>query len=334
MNKKNLIYLAIGLVVGGLSVYLLSDRTHLHDAHDSKAEVEQIHSEDEHDHDNDGEHDEHPSVVNLSDKVMKELGVEIKTATEGEIAEYIELTGEIVLNPNSLAHIVPRFVGVVKSVYKQIGDKVKKGDRIATIESNESLVSYDVKSSINGTILELHMTPGELIGGDAQHVAVVANLNSVWAELSLYQQDLSKVRKGQSVKISTSNNSSTFIGRIFYVSPTVDETTRTAIVRVKISNGKGDWKPGMFVSGSLLKSNRKVKVVVPNNAVQILNGKKVVFVNRGEGFTPQVVTLGVENNDLIEITAGLHSGDKYIAKGAYVFKSEILKESFGGGHHH
>ncbi len=273
--------------------------------------------------------EEHNKAINISQKVMREFGIEVQTAGPEKLTLHKDLTGEIVPNPYEVAHIIPRFAGIVKSVYKKIGDKVKKGDVIAVIESNESLVQYKVKSLISGTILELHMTPGELIG-DEQHVVQVANLKDVWAELNVYQKDLGEVKIGQKVEIFSPHSRNVFSGKLFYISPVVNEATRTAITRVKLDNRKGIWKPGMFISGKVFTSIKTVPLAVPKNAVQILNGQKVVFVKSEKGFEPQPVTLGIENGDFVEILDGLHPGDKYVSKGAYTFKSEILKDSFGG----
>ena len=325
MNKNNVIYLLIGVVVGGLAMFILFGGNTL--SSDENSSVEIGHN------DEDGHSEEgHSEGMNISDEVMQEFGIEVQTASEGNIAIHKNLTGEIVPNPYNVAHIVPRFAGIVKAVYKKIGDSIKKGDKIATIESNESLVSYDVTSSIDGTILKLHMTPGELVGGN-NHIVMVADLNNVWAELSIYQQDLGKIKVGQNVEITSPHSNTLFKGKLFYISPIVDEATRTSVARVKLSNRKGTWKPGMFISGNVLTSYKKVKIAVPKNAVQMLDGEKVIFVNSSEGFTPQVVALGMENSKLIEVIEGLHTGDKYVSKGAYTFKSEILKESFGGHGH-
>jgi len=325
MNKNNVIYLLIGVVVGGLAMFILFGGNTL--SSDENSSVEIGHN------DEDGHSEEgHSEGMNISEEAMQEFGIEVQTASEGNIAIHKNLTGEIVPNPYNVAHIVPRFAGIVKAVYKKIGDSIKKGDKIATIESNESLVSYDVTSSIDGTILKLHMTPGELVGGN-NHIVMVADLNNVWAELSIYQQDLGKIKVGQNVEITSPHSNTLFKGKLFYISPIVDEATRTSVARVKLSNRKGTWKPGMFISGNVLTSYKMVKIAVPKNAVQMLDGEKVIFVNSSEGFTPQVVTLGMENSKLIEVIEGLHTGDKYVSKGAYTFKSEILKESFGGHGH-
>merc|ERR1711879_352758 len=112
-----------------------------------------------------GEHIEE-ELVTLSDTEINELGIKLETVGSQKLQMHTDLTGEIVPDPDKIAHIVPRFAGVVKNVYKEIGDKVKKDEVIAIIESNESLVTYEVKSSIDGAVLDLHMTPGELIGDD------------------------------------------------------------------------------------------------------------------------------------------------------------------------
>ncbi len=333
-NKNKLIFLFIGIVIGALVVFagftLFDNKSTA--SNNIEAEHGDNHMDETEEHGEEHE-EEHSEVIKISDEVRKEFGIEVKTATSGKVVVHKDLTGEIVPNPYNVAHVVPRFAGIVKNVYQKIGDNVKKGDKIATIESNESLVQYDVTSSIDGTIIELHMTPGELIG-DEKHIVMIANLKNVWAELNVYQKDLGEVKVGQTVEITSPHTNSVFKGKLFYISPIVDEATRTAIARVRLNNSNGMWKPGMFVSGKVFTSYKLVNVAVPPNAVQILEDQKVIFVEGEEGFRPQVVTLGLENSKLIEVLDGLHIGDKYVAKGAYTFKSEILKESFGGGHGH
>lgn len=316
--KNKIICISLGLITGIIAGYFFSGS--LKSEPNLTKEKKEQHEE------------EHSTVINLPDSVLNEFGVKIAVAESGEITIHKDLTGEIIPNPYNLAHIVPRFKGIVKAVYRKIGDRVKKGDKIALIESNESLVQYEVTSSIDGVILELHMTPGELIG-DEKHVVTIANLNNVWAELNVYQKDLGDVKVGQLVEVRSPHTENVFRNKLFYISPTVDEATRTAIARVMLNNSNGVWKPGMFVSGKVYTTKKKVRVAIPKNAVQILEGQTVVFVKTGKGFQPRVVSLGIENDRLVEILDGLHTGESYVASGAFTFKSEILKESFGGDEH-
>ena len=327
MEKKNkYIFLLIGLVVG--AVLTLAAVTFLgsssEDAH-LKTETEII-------EDAGGEHSEE-ELVALSDAEINELGIKLDKVGSKKFQMHTDLTGEIVPDPDKLAHIVPRFAGVVKSVYKEIGDKVKKDEVIAVIESNESLVTYEVKSSIDGVVLDLHMTPGELIGDD-KHIVTVADLSSVWAELTVYQKDIDDIKLGQSAQIYFNDIENAINGKIFYISPTVDEHTRTATARVRLNNSSGYWKPGMFITGKVLTDFVEVDQAVTLNAIQNFEGQKVVFVKDGESFRPQPVTIGKTNTNYAEVLTGLNAGQTYIAEGAFVIKSELLKESFGGDDDH
>ncbi len=320
MNINNLTYLLVGIFLGGIVSYFVFGTSESGKTFPVEKQTEE-------------RSEKQSNFISISEETLKEFGIRIDVAGAGKLTIHKDLTGEIVPNPYEVAHIVPRFAGVVKEVFKEIGDKINKGEKIAVIESNESLVRYDVKSSINGTILELHMTPGELIG-DENHIVTIANLNTVWAELNIYQKDLGEVKTGQKIEISSPHSEKKYLGRLFYISPTVDEATRTAVARVNLDNSSGVWKPGMFVSGKVFTSTRRVKIAVPKNAVQILDGQKVVFVKSEKGFAPRTVTVGIENGKSVEILDGLHEGETYVAEGAFTFKSELLKESFGGEHDH
>ncbi|MDZ7765847.1 MAG: efflux RND transporter periplasmic adaptor subunit [Melioribacteraceae bacterium] len=90
----------------------------------------------------------------------------------------------------------------------------------------------------------------------------------------------------------------------------------------------------MFITAKVLTDFIEVDQAVTLNAIQNFEGQKVVFVKDGEGFRPQPVTIGKTNTKYAEVLSGLNTGQNYIAEGAFVIKSELLKESFGGGHGH
>ena len=329
-NKSKYFYLLIGIIVGGLIVYGGMSFIETNSIESNIAHQNAGFDEGENKPNNDEEHSE---IVKLSEEELKELGIKVEKVSSQKLQLHTDLTGEIVPSPENVAHIVPRFTGLVKNVYKKIGDNVGKGEVIAIIESNESLVTYEVKSSIEGVVLELHMTPGELIGDD-KHVVTVADLSSVWAELNVYQKDLKKIRVGQTAEIYFDEINNAVNGKIFYLSPTLDEHTRTATARVRLNNTMGSWKPGMFVSSRVLTDLIKVEQAVTLNSIQNFDGQKVVFVKDGYGFKPQPITIGKTNTKYAEILSGLNKDQNYIAQGAFVIKSELLKESFGGDHDH
>ena len=158
------------------------------------------------DHEDHGEeqgHDEdgHEELVSLSADEMREFGIVVTPAGSATLTSSVDLPGEIQTNDNMLAHIVPRFPGIVTDVRAQVGDRVAAGQVLAVIESDESLSPYEVKTLIAGTVTAKHITLGEAVS--REHAAFdVADLRTVWADITVYQRDVSTVAVGQEVQIS------------------------------------------------------------------------------------------------------------------------------------
>ncbi len=276
---------------------------------------------------------EHHEVVTLSKEELKEFDIQLATAGPGVFEIHKDLTGEIRPDPERLAHIVPRFPGIVLEVRKQIGDRVKKGEVLAVIESNESLAPYEVRSLIDGTVIEMHLTRGEMVN-DATHAFVVADLSVVWANLNVYQKDLPYIHLGQKATVTGIEASLHYTGTISYVSPVVDETTRTATARVVVPNPQRAWRPGMFVNARVVVDAIRAPLVVPTTALETYENRTVIFVKTDDGFEPRPVKVGRTNDQFAEILDGLSAGEVYVAKNGFTLKAELLKESFGGGHGH
>jgi cobalt-zinc-cadmium efflux system membrane fusion protein len=277
--------------------------------------------------------EEHNEVVQLSAAELVEFNIELGIAAAEDIQIQVNLPGEIVIPSDQLAHIHPRFSGIVKDVYKYIGDEVKVGEALALIEGNASLSEYKVTSLLNGEIIEKHLTRGEVID-DAEHGFVVADMSQVWANLSLYQKDLPFVKIGQQVVISSGENLPQVQATITYISPVMNEVTRTAIARAIIPNRDRSWKPGLFITGSVKTRSQRVSVAVPKTALEFFEGEQVVFVQTAAGFEPRPVTIGLTNAVNVEITHGLAQGETYVKKGGFTLKAELQKSEMDAGHAH
>ncbi|MFQ5511620.1 MAG: efflux RND transporter periplasmic adaptor subunit [Candidatus Krumholzibacteriia bacterium] len=295
---------------------------------DQPPQVDDHHAEEE-------GHDEHreEAHVRVTAAEMNEFGIEVGTADGGKLHMYTTLPGEIIANQDHVAHVVPRFPGIVTEVRKQLGDPVKKGEVLAIIESNESLVEYQVKSLTDGIVIEKHITLGEVLGEDDE-AYVVADLSTVWVNLSVYQEDIPDVRVGQAVVISGGHDTPDVAARISYVGPVVDEHTRTGLARVVLSNEKRIWRPGLFVTGRILVSEETVPLLAPKTALQTIEDETCVFIETEEGFAPQAVQLGRRNDTHVEIVSGLTAGQRYITVGGFTLKAELSKSAFGDGHGH
>ncbi|MCZ7583334.1 MAG: efflux RND transporter periplasmic adaptor subunit [Deltaproteobacteria bacterium] len=237
------------------------------------------------------------------------------------------------MNTDRLAHVNPRFAGVIREVRRNLGDRVGAGQTLAVMESNESLSNYEIKAPISGTIIERHAHVGEL-HQDAEPLFVIADLSTVWVDLRIYQKDLPHVRKGQMVSISTGVNQPEYQGTISYLGPVVSEDTRTALARVVVKNAENLLRPGTFVTARVTVDETEVPLVVPQSAIQTIEDKASIFVHTDEGFRPVTITTGRTTTEQAEVLAGLQTGQRYAAKGAFTLKAQMSKASFGDGHNH
>lgn len=193
-------------------------------------------TEAEHDHHGDHAHDPNSlGSVTLLPEAFAGHGVEIQRSGPGLVSNEIDLPGEIVLNADRVAHIVPRFPGIVQKVNKSLGDPVRAGEVLAVVQSNASAAPYDVVSMVDGTVIEKHVTLGEFVRDDGD-LFVVADIATVWVNISVYARFLTDVKPGQKVRITSPGVRATARGKIDYVGPIVGESTRTGVARMVLSN--------------------------------------------------------------------------------------------------
>jgi len=200
-------------------------------------------------------------------------------------------------------------------------------------EPDTALTRYAIRAPFAGEVIERHVVRGEMLKEDSQ-AFVVADLGSVWVNLTVYQKDLPSVRVGQSVRVSPGKGLSEKTGTVSYVSPLVEEATRTATARVVLENEKGALRPGLFVTAVIVSEKLEVALAVPKTALTEIDGKTVVFVQTDGGFVPRDVKTGRSDEKLVEISEGLSLGENYVAAGTFSLKSELEKEAFGDGHSH
>lgn len=315
----------IGLVLGiALAAVLVLWQSFGHINKDSKADGVEKREEQNQPSTVDGHTvgvEEHDETVVLTQEQVKAAGIELATASPGELAIEVSLPGEVKLNADNLSHIVPRFGGEITQIHKKLGDKVAKGEILAIIESNESLSSYKIKALSAGTIIQKHATIGEVVPENTE-VFVVANLESVWIDMSVYPKDLAYVQEGQTVHVVGPAKGLETDGRIAYVGPLVSEHTRTAVARVVIANKDGKWRPGMFITARVAVDKLAVRIKVLKESVQTVEGKPSVFVKTEKGFLPKPVKLGRADNKYYEILDGIQAGDMFVTEGAFMLKAE------------
>jgi len=354
----------------------------------------------------DADHEEHAgthTMVRFTDIQMREFGIETGPATSGILPVEIVLPGEVVVNADRLAHVVPRVSGVVREVHKNLGDSVRQGEVMAVLESreladstaallaaresvalaesnhareeqlwkkkispeqdfieaknklaeakielqtaelklialgfsreyisqiasrrDEDIILYRITAPFNGTVMEKHISIGEVLKDDSA-AFLIADLTSVWVNLDVQQKDLRLIKVGQTATIGIGTETSGISGRVNFLEPIATETNRTIHARVVVPNADGRLRPGLFVTGRILVDRLNVPVLVPNDALVLVDDAMCVFVKEDEAFRPQSVTTGRTDSGYTEITSGLVPGQLYATRGAFTLKSELQK---------
>lgn len=270
------------------------------------------------------EKEEHSASVTMSDAKVAAAQIELAKAAPAVLHDSLLLNGMVQANQESLVQITPRFPGVVREVRKRIGDRVEKGDVLAIVESNQSLTPYELKAALAGTIIDRQTTLGEYVS-EQKPAFVIADLSTVWVDFSVYRRDLGRVRVGDPILIDPADGGPKIEAKISYVSPVGSSETQSALARAAVPNAEQRLRPGLFATGRLTLSAKKVAVAVKSSALQTLENRTVVFVRDGEKFEARDVEIGERDLDFVEITFGVLEGDLYAARNSFIVKAELAK---------
>lgn len=303
------------------------DGGHGHDHGEEESGAE----EDEHGHGHGEEEGEHGDESVISDAAAQALNIEVQEAGGAVVRETISVSGRVMLNQNATAQVKARFPGVIRRVVKEPGETVKAGDTLATVESNDSLQIYAVKSPVSGTVITRNANVGEL-AADAP-LFVVADLSQLWAELFVFSKDGEKLKAGQKVRIQCLDDPVHTESTIALVLPTADALSQTLVARAVIDNADNHWRSGMNIRADVVMAEKDVPLAVRTEAIQRMEGKVVVFVQEPDGaYKAQPVEPGMGDATWTEIRGGLSAGQRYVAKNSFVVKADIGKS--GAEHAH
>lgn len=269
-----------------------------------------------------GEHEEEGKVT-IDSQAATDMKMEIVEAQAGTVQSSIPVTGKISLNRNAMAEVKARFEGIVKSATKTQGERVKAGDTLATVEANDSLQVYAVKSPIDGIVLARNTNIGHIAGDEP--LFVIADLSKLWGEFHIFPKDMVSISEGQKIRIKAVGSELISEAVITSLLPVAESASQTVIARVEIGNAENKWRPGMSVHGDIFTAEKQVPVAVKASAVQRIEGKPVVFTEKDGTYEAKNVTLGLQDNEWVEITEGLQAGERYVANGSFVVKAHIGK---------
>lgn len=181
---------------------------------------------------------------------------------------------------------------------------------------------YEIRSPIDGRVTTRDIVLGQVVGTDRE-IFTIADLAKVWVEMAISPGDLTFAREGQEVRVAAGEQKGT--GKIIALSPVIDPETRSAKAIAELDNAGNVWKLGDYVNARLMSGEQEANLIVPQAAIQTVNGNKVVFVSEGGGFRARPVTTGRSDSMNVEVLSGLEFGETIATSNTFTLKAELGK---------
>ena len=182
--------------------------------------------------------------------------------------------------------------------------------------------ALEIDSPASGYITERNALPNLNVQPETR-LYTIADLSTVWAFAQVFQNDVSRIKAGELASLTVdSYPGRVFRGRVDFIYPDVDMTTRTARVRLIFSNPNLTLRPGMFVNASL-QAPLGNQLVIPVEGVLQTGTRQIVFVDRGGGYLePREVQLGPQTGNGYIVEKGLKAGERIVTSANFLVDSE------------
>ncbi|KAB1068994.1 efflux RND transporter periplasmic adaptor subunit [Tamlana haliotis] len=213
------------------------------------------------------------------------------------------------------------------TLYKAVRNKLKlwklSENQINQIETSGKVIeNFPVHATVSGTVTKKLVEQGDYIK-QGQALFNITNLNTVWANFDVYENQIEQFKKGQEINvISNAYPNKDFKGKVDFIDPVLNTNTRTIDLRVVLNNKEALFKPGMFVTAEIKsgKANSNETITIPASAVLWTGERSVVYIKTSPNepvFELKEVTLGSKIGANYEVLEGLSSGDEIVTNGTF-----------------
>jgi RND family efflux transporter MFP subunit len=208
-------------------------------------------------------------------------------------------------------------------------------EQLKALSEEGETSTYEVRAPISGVIASVNKAMGEQVS-PGESILEIVNLNTVWIETPIFEQDLARLRLQESAIFTTAAFPNTeFQGTLINLGAVIDEKTRAATVLFEVSNPGRRLRIGMQANVRMDAEESVNAVLIPKEAVLDNEGTKIVYVLlSGETFQRRQVELGDEYGEDVAVLSGIMPGQRVVTQGAYQLKLQELKPADAGAHTH
>lgn len=275
------------------------------------------------------QYDNFEGRTRINDDVADAMGITTGTARSQVLVERLPLFGRLVADTNGLTQLSARFEGVIKSIHVSLGQQVKAGTPLISIESNESLKSYVLRADIAGEIAALPVNVGEATAGRTL-VSIVDRSRQV-VLLKAFPDDRRRIALNNSVQLRNDTMDVIGEGEVQWISPLLN-ADQSADIRVSVDASNLALPAGSFIRGDVEVARYEVPLAVKRKALQSFRDFTVVYAKVGDQYEVRMLELGREAGEWIEVLGGLKPGTEYVTDNSFIIKADIEKS--GASHDH
>ena len=213
-----------------------------------------------------------------------------------------------------------------KPLYTAVRNKLKlwklSEKQIDQIEkTGKPIENFPVYATVSGTVTDKLVAKGDYVA-QGQGLFKIANLNSVWANFDIYENQIGLFKKGQMIQITANAfPNKSFTAKTDFIEPVLDNKTRTVKLRAVLPNNEGIFKPGMFIEGKVTNlSSDHESLIIPASAILWTGKRSVVYLKPDPNkpvFEMREIVLGNRMSENYEVLEGLNAGDEIVTNGTF-----------------
>jgi membrane fusion protein (multidrug efflux system) len=276
------------------------------------------------------------SQVEVTDEIPP---VEIQVVKTSPLTETLNLTGDV--QGIEEIDVYPKASGKLVDIKVEEGEGVSPDQILAVVDRDIDGVHFqpaEVTSPVRGIVGRVYLDKGARVSppdpGPGMGTAIlrIVNMDQVKVVVNVIERDFSKIKLNQKAKISVgAYPDETFTGKIGLISPTINRMTRTASVEIIISNRNHRLKPGMFAKVDIIVREKADAILIPTYAVLEQSDVNKVFILTNGKAASQVVQLGADQGELVEVVSGVDIGDSLVVAGHHRISSGGAVRVIQGG---
>ncbi|MBB4128554.1 cobalt-zinc-cadmium efflux system membrane fusion protein [Xanthomonas translucens] len=267
----------------------------------------------------------------IAAKIAADAGIRTAAVGPASIADEHEVQGLLTPAEGAQAQATARFPGPVRSLRANVGDRVRAGQVLATVESNLSLTTYAIGAPIAGTVLARNASVGSN-AAEGQALFEIADLSTLWVDLHIFGADAGHIAAGAPVTVTRISDGTVAQTTLERVLPGTATASQSTVARAVLRNEDGLWRPGSAVKARVTVAQQPAALAVPVTALQTFRDWDVAFVRVGDTYEARPLQLGARDARQVQVLSGLKAGDEVVVEQSYLVKADIEKS--GAAHEH